>query len=408
MESKIIKVKTDGDILRDANVVAGFGIDGSEYVVYYIDRDDGENDNIFVSKLIKNTDGTYNMLDIENANEKIAVSNIIKDLIKVSVTDNDNDNLNSDTYTFASGKVVNIFSLIINREQSIDIQKTYITTVKKAVTEIARKYYEVKVVAQPEVVEETLDVDSLFSNVLQPARKDEAVVSDPIANNDTSESVSETPIVEPQITETVPTPVEIALPEMPVLEEVPEATPELEIPADLLTPEPEPAPISEIPVSEPANAVPNVIEPAPEPVSVESTVVESVPEAVTLEPAVVEPVLEPAHVEPTVPEPVSEPVKNEPDLIVLDGSKESNLNSALGEAGKDILSANNIDAIKDFGTDEPVTQTNNPEVVPAVPSNTSESGFANNKFFVFVALAFFTGSCVFLGYEVFNYFQMVK
>ena len=54
MESKLIKVRTDGDILRDAYVISGLEIDGSEYVVYYIDRDDGENDNIFSSKLINN------------------------------------------------------------------------------------------------------------------------------------------------------------------------------------------------------------------------------------------------------------------------------------------------------------------------------------------------------------------
>ena len=44
MESKIIKVKTDGDIQRDAHVVSGFDVDGSEYVIYYIDRDDNEHD----------------------------------------------------------------------------------------------------------------------------------------------------------------------------------------------------------------------------------------------------------------------------------------------------------------------------------------------------------------------------
>ena len=69
MESKIIKVKTNGDILRDAGIISGFEVDGSEYVIYYIERD-SDMDNIFTSKLIKNTDGTYNMLNIDSVNEK--------------------------------------------------------------------------------------------------------------------------------------------------------------------------------------------------------------------------------------------------------------------------------------------------------------------------------------------------
>ena len=38
----------------------------------------------------------------------------------------------------------------------------------------------------------------------------------------------------------------------------------------------------------------------------------------------------------------------------------------------------------------------------------NKSGFANNKFFMVIAIMFFVASCVFLGYEVFNYFQVTK
>ena len=80
-----INVKTDGDISREAFEVSGFEIDGSEYVVYCIDRDDGINDNIFASKLLKNTDGTYNMMNIGNASEKINIANVVKSLVKLIV-----------------------------------------------------------------------------------------------------------------------------------------------------------------------------------------------------------------------------------------------------------------------------------------------------------------------------------
>ena len=46
-----------------------------------------------------------------------------------------------------------------------------------------------------------------------------------------------------------------------------------------------------------------------------------------------------------------------------------------------------------------------PNVVPGV---TNKAGFANSKFFMVVAVAFFLASCIFLGYEVFSYFQLTK
>ena len=54
----------------------------------------------------------------------------------------------------------------------------------------------------------------------------------------------------------------------------------------------------------------------------------------------------------------------------------------------------------------PVVQ---PEVAdPNSNTGTGKAGFANSKFFMVVAVAFFLASCIFLGYEVFNYFQLIK
>ena len=41
-------------------------------------------------------------------------------------------------------------------------------------------------------------------------------------------------------------------------------------------------------------------------------------------------------------------------------------------------------------------------------SNNGVAGFANNKFFMVIAILIFVGACVFLGYEAFTYFQAVK
>ena len=57
------------------------------------------------------------------------------------------------------------------------------------------------------------------------------------------------------------------------------------------------------------------------------------------------------------------------------------------------------------------TAPNTPPVEqPAVAhmSTTNKAGFASGKFFMVVAIAFFVASCVFLGYEVFHYFQLTK
>ena len=105
--------------------------------------------------------------------------------------------------------------------------------------------------------------------------------------------------------------------------------------------------------------------------------------------------------------------------IVFDGSKESNLNEALGEVSTDkILATDNVEPIREFGVDD-VKETSLPNSAPSadtvsVPdvqsSNTSSTiaGFANNKFFMVIAILFFVAACVFLGYEAFRYFQLAK
>ena len=172
----------------------------------------------------------------------------------------------------------------------------------------------------------------------------------------------------------------------------------------------------EAPVVE-KNEAPAVL---PEVVQEEAKVV--IPEPVPKTP--VTPVVsEPAVVAetPSVVETVAQPVAGTQPLV-FNASKEKNLNAALGEVAKDTtIPVENIEVVREFGEEAPaMVQTPAAPVQPVVapmvqPEMSSEpkaltkkAGFANSKFFVVIAVAFFLASCVFLGYEVFNYFQLTK
>ena len=375
MNTKNIKVIDEHNIDRNANIMFAFELEGSEYVTYWIERDE-ENSNIFVSKVIKNIDNTYSMLDVEDTNEKNKLNEIIKALITNSV-ESQADKLAGNSVTLGDGKVVKFISVSFNKEQRLNIPKTYITTVKKEVVRVAEKYYYVElVVEQPKVVE------NIFPTVTEPSNDIFPEIP-----------VQPTPVVveTPQVVDSVL--------EMPVITETPVITPtaSVEVPVQILP--------TEVPVVENASAT-AVVEPIavtqPTPVVAETPVVE---------PVVVQPAPEPAAV--VIPQEVQQP-------LVFNASKETNLNAALGEvANTATIPVENIQTVREFGIDAPVSQsavvTPTPQQVLSDNSTVNDEilaskngGFANSKFFMFVAIAFFLASCVFLGYEVFSYFQITK
>lgn len=449
MESKIIKVKTNGDILRDAGIISGFSLDGSEYVVYYIERD-SDMDNIFTSKLIKNTDGTYNMLNIDSVNEKTNIISIVKQMVKHAVDDTA-DSLNGNNLTLSDGKNIKLFSLIINKEQSIDIEKTYLTTVKKAVIEVAKKYYilednNASLVSEPVIEPVTVSNTVPVTNV--EVVNELPVMSEPV------ELLKEETITE-KVVNSVPT-TEVELPNLEDLnttnntssidEEVKNVVPELfsepvvnTEPIVLLQPEVPTAENTILPMEDKVNEV-SVVEPVlvSNNQTVTSPVVEvsnNVSEAINSPVnSTVNPIVTPVEEKPVnnidffalpvensnvvnevsqtvsvVNEAPSAPVVD--NRLVLDGSHETNLNKVLGEVSESIP-VSDIQAVKDFGIDEVVN--NNPTAQVTTPigqpvnNNGNKAGFANSKFFMFVAIGFFLASCIFLGYEAFKYFQLVK
>ena len=395
MNSKIVKTVDEHNIDRDANVMFAFDLDGSEYVSYSIERDEVQ-DNLFISKVIKNIDGTFNMLSIDDSMEKTKLNGIVMSLVEGAVH-NPADKLEGASVTLSDGKIVKFKAVSFNKEQRIDVKKTYVTTVKKEVSRVAEKYYTVPVsVEQPKVVED------IFPTI-EPVKEEVQVVT-------------------PQVVEPISQPVVTPVLETPVL-----ATPTVEVPKVETPVEPTPVVsenVSPVEVINAPSVAPVLTQPAP--VVVESiTVPEAAinilqPEPVKVEPTVVVPT-------PVVVPPVAEPVVVQtPEVsqpLIFNASKETNLNAALGEvANSNTIPVENIQPIREFGVDEPVnnqpvvTSVVQPEVSPVVQSEisstpkilTKKAGFANNKFFMVVAIAFFLASCVFLGYEVFNYFQLTK
>ena len=454
MKSKNIKIVDQNNIDRDASVMFAFELEGSEYVSYWIERDDDEN-NLFVSRVLKNTDGTSNLLDIENEEEKTKVSEIVKTLITKSVKD-ESDKLVGETVTLDDGKVVKLVDVSFNKEQRINVPKTYITTVKKEVTKVTDEYYDVvseepsKVVEEifpsvtPVVTEvtETVVVPTAETPILEPVEtvveETPAIVEVTPAVVEEPKAVEPTPVVSTPVVEvpaanaenvvvteattnvvTEPLTATIGVVNEPAVVEsitvaapvsiVEESTPETPVVAPI---------IPEVALSTPAPEVAPVL---PAASVVETPVVMPAQTAVEVAPAVAEvpKAVEPTPVAPApvvVPPVMEQPVVN--NTLVFNASKETNLNAALGEAAKDTtIPVENIESVREFGEDAPLVNTTPaqpiaPMVQPEVASDpktlTKKAGFANSKFFMVVAIAFFLASCVFLGYEVFNYFQLAK
>ena len=84
MESKNVKVIDEHGIDRDAKIICKFTVDNNDYVLYSIERD-GDNDNLFVSKLVNNNDGTSSMVNIDDSNEKLRINEIVKELVTHSI-----------------------------------------------------------------------------------------------------------------------------------------------------------------------------------------------------------------------------------------------------------------------------------------------------------------------------------
>lgn len=369
MESRNVKIIDEHGIDRDARILCGLKIENANYVLYAIERD-SENDNLFVSKIINNFDGTSNMINIEDSLEKNKINSIVKELVTYAI--NNEADKTTGTVKLSNGSDVEINSVLFNKEQNINVTKTYITTVKKSVTKVSETFYELP------MKEVTTNTESTFFDTV----KDDIFETQKNESDTVMPSVSESTVVEP--ISVVP----------PVLPEVNLTTPVVDTPVE--TPVVEPTPVV-------SPIVDNSINTSSTPVDVTPVASPSIPESAP----VATPIFDTTSAIPGGAS-VSTPDSNN---LVFDGSKETNLNEALGEVSStNTVPVGDVNPLREFGqSDNQVSEVspalNNDSVVQPASSN---GGFANKKFFMVIAILFFVAACVFLGYEAFMYFQLTK
>lgn len=394
MESKNIKIVDEHGIDRIADIVCPIDVMGSDYIVYVIERDN-ENDNVFVSKLIKNIDNTSNLMNIEDTMEKESISNLVKELITYAI-DNESDKLSSKEIVL-NGKKIVVTSALINREQNINVRKTYITTVKKSVSKVAKDFYDVDF-SQKEKEETVADIKPTFvvPNISEP-KEEVKPETGPVNTMPIKDIKLDIPnILEPVTSNTSPS-------VMPVTDEV-----KLEVPS-----------IDKAVMSEKVKEVPKIVPILPTPLQPlpKKEEVSVMPEPVIPEPVVpeIKPIINPPY--PTETPKPSVELPKEDDKLVFDGSKETNLNEALEETDVlKVVPVEDVKPIREFGVDEvkptnlttPVEEDKKIETVNTSKSILKNGGFANNKFFTVIVITFFLAACIFLGYEAFRYFQAVK
>lgn len=391
MDSNNIKIVDEHNIDRIGQKICAIDVDGSNYIVYSIERD-VENDNIFVSKLLNNLNNTASMINIEDSMEKEKLSLIVKELIKYAVSTEEHK-LNNNFTLVLNGTNVSIISVVIDsKEQNINVSKTYITTVKKTVSKVSKDFYDIEIKQDNELFNDNGNFP-IFEN-------DNGSFSNNIQSSVMPESAINKQIVPEE---------HVVINNSPVM--------------------------NEINNYDDVNKNTNVVMPG-EQVSSLNNLESSVDSASTFSapssdffniPNLSDNVVEKTNTEPApinstftsdsnldVSNKVVSPLNNvSADSMVFDASKESNLNEALGEVtlGNN-LSVENLNSVREFGMEQPTESTNSSLVEGANPSvsvgNTGKSGFASSKILAIISIVLFIGVCIFLGYEMFNYFQTIK
>ncbi len=77
MNGDIVKIIDENGIEREAKIITTIKEDGIDYVVYVINRD-GDNSNIFVSRLVSGVE----FVDIVDKEEKERLDGVVKNIIK--------------------------------------------------------------------------------------------------------------------------------------------------------------------------------------------------------------------------------------------------------------------------------------------------------------------------------------
>lgn len=367
--NNIIKIIDEHEINREAKIITYISLDGNDYAVYTISRDE-ENANIFVSKVINSS-----FVNITDANEKFKLDNFVKNLIKRSV-----DNSSLDDVKFTNFKVVD--------GQRINVKETYVATIKKDIATKAINYYSDKFTS-------IKDTDSIFSDssvIFEEPKVDSNVLPESNNLNVSTPNVLATEAV------AVPNPNPSSLGGQTVDNTIVSSALNDVTTENIINP---------VVLDNNVKTVDNNVGVQQTSSSTVSVLNNNIPNDVEMT-QVMSPVN--GNVQSTT---TSSVLNNN---VFFDASKETNLLGALKEEdkvnkGNISVSEQNLETVREFGTDDNVTFQGAPiqEVKSIVqPKNSAMQGFMNNKFVMVVAILFFLASCVFLGYEMFSFFTLEK
>ena len=412
MESKNIKVIDEHGIDREANIICGFNLSGQQYVLYWIERD-SDNDNLFASKLLKNNDDTFNMINIEDAMEKSKISDIIKQLITYAI--NSDDDVTNGVVTLGND-IVEINSVLFNREQNINVTKTYITTVKKNVTKVGEDFYKINNVSV-EVPSEPLfnDVFEPLSNNINNSTESISIgnaVSENEAENFMN-SVLSVPKVEDTSIDSLVNDVttvtndnnnQLGSLNVANNDEVNNLQTQTTVAFDTNL-------VNSNVNDNNNNNISLEVPTANTDSNISNVVPNAIPVTPVVNPVPVEPILDvQTNQSPNnnINSNLNDLPKEETVPLVFDGAKETNLNIALGDVDKNVdavTPVNDVEALRKFGQHDSIESNTLENVNDKVPQ-TNNGGFANKKFFMIIAIVLFIAACCFLGYEAYNYFQL--
>ncbi|MBQ8192846.1 MAG: DUF1292 domain-containing protein [Bacilli bacterium] len=80
MDNKFNVIDENG-IEKEAEIITSFNYNEKDYLIYSIDSDE-ENTNIFVSKLLKDSEGYDYIEDINDDKEREEIQSIVKEILK--------------------------------------------------------------------------------------------------------------------------------------------------------------------------------------------------------------------------------------------------------------------------------------------------------------------------------------
>lgn len=282
-------------------------------------------------------------------------------------------------------------------EQKINVKNTYVATVKKDVANSALSFYSNEkkedvfsgMAAFPDTVNNASEVvvteNVAVPETVVPNKVEETITIPQELNVDTSVKI-EVPTSVEETTEPVKTDELSGIPNLTVLNPIPETpvnvTPESNGPS--VEPMANPIPMPSVPPVDTPAPIPN---PVPQPTTPT-----------------------PIDTFSSIDNMVNQVSQNAGEApIRFDASQETNLLGALsdnsGQAGMGNIpvTPDNLNVVREFGVDEPVVTDNN-----GAPVGNSATGFVNSKILLILVIVFFLASCVFLGYEIYKYVTLPK